>query len=100
MLPEVELNIESEVIVARKDSKFKCEWSYDPNPLDLFPCQEAIDKLTDLLGKEIAAEIDREILEDLRRLSSGEVEIDKEAKINKKPTHRTIFDDWEASCDL
>lgn len=94
--PEVDLNIDSQVIVATQ-RKLKTVWSREAaedlrawHNLDAEP-------LTDILAKEINAEIDREIIEDLR--SAAEKGRNVEKKLNKrkkiKVTYRSIDSDWE-----
>ena len=95
--PEVTLNIDSQEIVA-KSRKLKALWSHEAQQ-DLRACHniDAEKALTDALAQEINAEIDREILQDLR--SNAVKGQETEQKLNKKKkvkvTYRSIDSDWE-----
>lgn len=98
--PEVDLNIDSQVIVAipHAQRKLKAVWSREAaEDLRAFHNLDAEQALTDILAKEINAEIDREIIEDLK--SAAEKGRDVEKKLNKKKkikvTYRSIDSDWE-----
>lgn len=99
--PEVTLNIDSQEIVA-KSRKLKAVWSYEAQQ-DLrawhnIDVEKALtnDRM-DALAQEINAEIDREILQDLR--SNAAKGQETEQKLNKrkkvKVTYRSIDADWE-----
>lgn len=95
--PEVTLNIDSQEIVA-KSRKLKALWSYEAQQdLRAWHNIDAEKALTDALAQEINAEIDREILQDLR--SNAEKGQETEQKLNKKKkvkvTYRSIDADWE-----
>jgi hypothetical protein len=94
-IPEIDLNIDSQEIVA-KSRKLKAVWSREAaEDLRSFHNLDAEKAL--ILAKEINAEIDREILQDLK--SAAEKGCDVEKKLNKKKkvkvTYRSIDSDWE-----
>lgn len=90
--PEIVLNIQSQEIVPQR--KFKAVWSIDAaQDLRAFQNASAQQELMDILAQEIASEIDREILEDLRRNNE-----DLQFKNRKKKIlPRSIDDDWQVS---
>ena len=66
MYPEIDLKIESEEIVA-KERKLKAVWSYEAaQDLKAWHGIDTSYALADLLAQEITAELDDEILRDLR----------------------------------
>lgn len=101
-IPEIDLNIDSQKIVAipHAQRKLKAVWSYEAAE-DLRACHNigAEKALADILAKEINAEIDREILQDLR--TAAEKGQETEQKLNKKKkvkiSYRAIDEDWEST---
>ncbi len=95
-IPEVELNIDSQEIVAIP-RKLKAVWSYEAaEDLRAWHNKTAEKALVDTLAEEINAEIDREILQDLR--TAAEKGQETERKLNKKKikiSYRAIDEDWE-----
>lgn len=98
-IPEIDLNIDSQEIVAipHAQRKLKAVWSREAaEDLRAFHNIDAEKALTDILTKEINAEIDREILQDLR--TAAEKGQETERKLNKKKikvSYRAIDEDWE-----
>jgi hypothetical protein len=103
MYPEIDLKIESEVIVAQP-RKLKAVWSYEAaEDMKQWHNIDAETALTNALAQEINAEIDREILADLGiAASKAKKEADEKAAKKKYGKHlrpRSITDDWEVSAD-
>lgn len=104
-IPEIDLNIDSQEIVAipHAQRKLKAVWSREAaEDLRAFHNIDAEKALTDILAKEINAEIDREILQDLIWGTQGQTAAEKgqetERKLNKKKikvSYRAIDEDWE-----
>ena len=80
-IPEIELEIETTEIVAT-NRKLKAHWSR------AHINDELVEELTEILANEINAEIDEEILRDLRDLSKYTI---------RKKKIRSIDDSWEVS---
>lgn len=104
---EVVLNVNSEEIAATK-RKLKAVWSYEANQdLRSFHNINAEKELTKILAEEISAEIDREILNDLRNACSGlplpvapvVPEVRPIIVPKKRPKYRDITSDWEVQMD-
>ena len=93
--PEVELNVESQYIVA-SNRKLKATWSKEAaEDLQAFYNIDAAEELTKILAKEIAAEIDKAVIEEIynsQRNSEYQSRVRK-----KKIMARSIDDDWEVS---
>jgi len=75
-IPEINFHIEQQAVIART-RKFRALWTIEAaQDLKAYHNLDLERELTDLLGKEVALEIDREILEDLRMIAydvSGEI---------------------------
>lgn len=106
--PEIVLNISSEEINV-KPRKLKAVWSHEAQEDLLAMHNVCVEKeLTDILAKEIQAEIDKEILNDLINAAGGPpsyappyyetIEEVVPAK-KKKPKYRDITSDWEVQID-
>lgn len=106
MMPEVILDVQSEEIVA-KTRKLKANWTREAaQDLRAMHNIDAASQLSDLLAAEINAEIDQEILNDLRGLSGSIsppppvfVPTPVEAPWGvrrKKKQYRSIDDPWDA----
>jgi hypothetical protein len=68
-IPEINFHIEQQAVVA-KTRKFRALWTIEASQdLKAYHNLDLERELTDLLGKEVALEIDRELLEDLRSLA-------------------------------
>jgi len=68
-IPEITFHIEQQAVIART-RKFRALWTIEAaQDLKAYHNLDLERELTDLLGKEVALEIDREILEDLRMLA-------------------------------
>lgn len=91
-LPEVDLKIESQTIVAT-NRKLKATWTYEAaQDMRAWMNQDAVDELTKILAEEINKEIDNEVLRDLRDMAEKPWGFRK-----KKRPVRKITDDWEVS---
>jgi hypothetical protein len=70
-LPEIILNVESDEIFA-KTRTLKANWSMESQQdVRAMHNIDAAQQLSDIMAAELAAEIDREILNDLRNNASG-----------------------------
>ena len=68
-IPELNFHIEQQAVIART-RKFRALWTIEAaQDLKAYHNLDLERELTDLLGKEVALEIDREILEDLRMIA-------------------------------
>lgn len=68
-IPDLSFHIEQQAVVA-KTRKFRALWTIEAaQDLKAYHNLDLERELTDLLGKEVALEIDREILEDLRSIA-------------------------------
>jgi len=68
-IPDLSFHIEQQAVVA-KTRKFRALWTIEASQdLKAYHNLDLERELTDLLGKEVALEIDREILEDLRAIA-------------------------------
>jgi len=68
-IPEINFHIEQQAVVA-KTRKFRALWTIEAaQDLKAYHNLDLERELTDLLGKEVALEIDRELLEDMRSLA-------------------------------
>ena len=68
-IPEINFHIEQQAVIART-RKFRALWTIEAaQDLRAYHNLDLERELTDLLGKEVALEIDREILEDLRMIA-------------------------------
>ena len=68
-IPEINFHIEQQAVIART-RKFRALWTIEAaQDLKAYHNLDLERELTDLLGKEVALEIDREILEDLRMIA-------------------------------
>ena len=68
-IPEVNFHIEQQAVTART-RKFRALWTLEAaQDLRAYHNLDLERELTDLLGKEVALEIDRELLEDLRMIA-------------------------------
>jgi hypothetical protein len=68
-IPDLSFHIEQQAVVA-KTRKFRALWTIEASQdLKAYHNLDLERELTDLLGKEVALEIDREILEDLRSIA-------------------------------
>tara|TARA_R110000744_G_scaffold141411_1_gene252811 strand:+ start:1403 stop:3019 length:1617 start_codon:yes stop_codon:yes gene_type:complete len=68
-IPEISFHIEQQAVIART-RKFRALWTIEAaQDLRAYHNLDLERELTDLLGKEVALEIDREILEDLRQIA-------------------------------
>tara|TARA_R110000824_G_scaffold54689_6_gene151046 strand:- start:3574 stop:5112 length:1539 start_codon:yes stop_codon:yes gene_type:complete len=69
VIPEINFHIEQQAVIART-RKFRALWTIEAaQDLKAYHNLDLERELTDLLGKEVALEIDREILEDLRMIA-------------------------------
>jgi hypothetical protein len=93
--PEVELNVESQHIVAG-NRKLKATWSREAaQDLQAFYNIAAEKELAKILAKEIAAEIDKAVIEDLIRANAAN---EMQQKLRKKKIMARPLDaDWEVS---
>jgi hypothetical protein len=96
--PEIVLKVESEVIQA-KTRKLKAVWTMEAQEdVRQWHGIDAAQELSDILAEEISAEIDEEILKDLRNASEGIVDEEFRFKNRKKKIiPRSIEDNWEVS---
>jgi len=70
-IPEMTFHIEQEAVVANT-RKMRCLWTLEASQdLKAYHNLDLERELTDLLSKELALEIDREIIEDLRMIAYG-----------------------------
>lgn len=84
------MDIETETLQGQ-NRKLKAQWTVEAAQ-DLAAFHGNAEKeLAEVLAQEINAEIDREILEDLRRSAQ-----EKEAAAKKKKKYRSIDDPWDA----
>jgi len=68
-IPEINFHIEQQAVIA-STRKFRALWTIEAaQDLKAYHNLDLERELTDLLGKEVALEIDREILEDLRMIA-------------------------------
>ena len=68
-IPEINFHIEQQAVVA-KTRKFRALWTIEASQdLKAYHNLDLERELTDLLGKEVALEIDRELIEDLRSMA-------------------------------
>jgi len=68
-IPDISFHIEQQAVIART-RKFRALWTIEAaQDLRAYHNLDLERELTDLLGKEVALEIDREILEDLRMIA-------------------------------
>ena len=68
-IPEINFHIEQQAVIAQT-RKFRALWTIEAaQDLKAYHNLDLERELTDLLGKEVALEIDREILEDLRMIA-------------------------------
>jgi hypothetical protein len=68
-IPDLSFHIEQQAVIA-KTRKFRALWTIEAaQDLKAYHNLDLERELTDLLGKEVALEIDREILEDLRSIA-------------------------------
>lgn len=96
-LPEISLEVESTIIQAT-NRKLKATWTYEAaQDMRANYTDKAATDLAALMAAELQAEIDKEIIEDLRRLAAEAAE--KEQEILRKKKYRRIDDDWETSYD-
>jgi hypothetical protein len=69
VIPDLSFHIEQQAVIA-KTRKFRALWTIEAaQDLKAYHNLDLERELTDLLGKEVALEIDREILEDLRSIA-------------------------------
>lgn len=97
-IPEIVLNITSETIAA-KTRKLKAVWTMEAQR-DIMAQHNpsAEDELAEIMAQEIADEIDREVLADLRIASQNVVTEEFRFKNRKKKIiPRPITDSWEVS---
>lgn len=89
--PEVDMQIESEIIEA-KTRKLKAVWTYEAaQDLRAWHASDQEQELADILAEELQQEIDKEILEDLRR---NQYNLPWGFK-SRRPKFRSLDDDWE-----
>ena len=70
-IPEINFHIEQQAVVA-KTRKFRAMWTLEAaQDLRAYHNLDLERELTDLLGKEVSLEIDRELVEDLRNIAYG-----------------------------
>ena len=75
-IPDLSFHIEQQAVIA-KTRKFRALWTIEAaQDLKAYHNLDLERELTDLLGKEVALEIDREILEDLRSIAYDAVDAD------------------------
>ena len=73
-IPDISFHIEQQAVIA-KTRKFRALWTIEAaQDLKAYHNLDLERELTDLLGKEVALEIDREILEDLRSIAYDSVD--------------------------
>ena len=73
-IPDLSFHIEQQAVIA-KTRKFRALWTIEAaQDLKAYHNLDLERELTDLLGKEVALEIDREILEDLRSIAYDSVD--------------------------
>lgn len=74
-IPEINFHIEQQAVVA-KTRKFRAMWTLEAaQDLRAYHNLDLERELTDLLGKEVSLEIDRELVEDLRNIAYGRGEV-------------------------
>ena len=72
-IPDISFHIEQQAVIART-RKFRALWTIEASQdLKAYHNLDLERELTDLLGKEVALEIDREIIEDLRSIAYDSV---------------------------
>ena len=75
-IPDLSFHIEQQAVIA-KTRKFRALWTIEAaQDLKAYHNLDLERELTDLLGKEVALEIDREILEDLRSIAYDAIDSD------------------------
>lgn len=93
------LTVETDVII-HTTRKLKVEWSLDVQQ-DLSFNLDSMNELAEIMAKEIQAEIDKEIIDDLSAFKAKKSIQDKPIKglsnKNSKIIARPIDDDWEVS---
>ena len=68
-IPEISMHIENQAVVART-RKFRALWTLEASQdLRAYHNLDMERELTDLLGKEVSLEIDRELIEDIRNIA-------------------------------
>ena len=73
-IPDLSFHIEQQAVIA-KTRKFRALWTIEASQdLKAYHNLDLERELTDLLGKEVALEIDREVLEDLRSIAYDSVD--------------------------
>ena len=73
-IPDLSFHIEQQAVIA-KTRKFRALWTIEAaQDLKAYHNLDLERELTDLLGKEVALEIDREILEDLRSIAYDSID--------------------------
>ena len=73
-IPDLSFHIEQQAVIART-RKFRALWTIEAaQDLKAYHNLDLERELTDLLGKEVALEIDREILEDLRSIAYDSID--------------------------
>jgi len=77
-IPDLSFHIEQQAVIA-KTRKFRALWTIEAaQDLKAYHNLDLERELTDLLGKEVALEIDREILEDLRSIAYDAIDSDND----------------------
>jgi hypothetical protein len=77
-IPDLSFHIEQQAVIA-KTRKFRALWTIEAaQDLKAYHNLDLERELTDLLGKEVALEIDREILEDLRSIAYDSIDSDND----------------------
>jgi len=96
--PEIVLEIESEIVQATT-RKLKAVWTYEAQQdMRSQLNAQAAKELADIMAEEIAYEIDREVLEDLRNnAEKAQSEEFRFKNRKKKIIPRSIEDDWQVS---
>ena len=100
-IPEVNFHIEQQAVTART-RKFRALWTLEAaQDLRAYHNLDLERELTDLLGKEVALEIDRELIEDMRAIaydmSGGSfqrtmLDLPNSNNITGAGTNQTVFD--------
>ena len=103
-IPDLSFHIEQQAVIA-KTRKFRALWTIEAaQDLKAYHNLDLERELTDLLGKEVALEIDREILEDLRSIAYDSIDSDNplfnralldNAGSNKFPQDAGVNGDYE-----
>ena len=96
-IPDLSFHIEQQAVIA-KTRKFRALWTIEAaQDLKAYHNLDLERELTDLLGKEVALEIDREILEDLRSIAYDSVDADNDlfdrASLDKGGSNNFPHDD-------